>query len=278
MTSSLPAMAAAYAAHGWPVIPLHSPGVGPSNCDCRKACGKNAAKHPRTAHGLLDASTDLTIVTRWWEMWPSANIGIVTGAVSGLVVLDVDVRANGDVSLGTLTDEYGQLPDTPTVLTGGGGLHYYFAHPGGIIRNSAGKLGSGLDIRGDGGYVVAPPSLHASGQIYTWAIAGEPAPLPAWLQEQRLVHERHEPIDTAAVLAGVPEGKRDDALFRLACKLRRADVPRELATDLLLRAAAACTPPFPLERALEKVASAYDRYAGVPRAGARTPRRPVYLR
>ena len=264
MTSSLPSMAASYASHGWPVFPLHSPSNGPTGCDCRRTCGKNAAKHPRTAHGLLDASTDLAIVTRWWETWPSANIGIATGAVSGLVVLDVDVRANGDASLCTLTDEYGQLPDTATVLTGGGGLHYYFSHPGEIVRNSAGKLGAGLDIRGDGGYVVAPPSVHRSGSLYEWARACEPTPTPGWLLARlrsRLSIDADTPFDTASALAGVTEGERDDTLFRLACKLRRADVPRVMAEEMLLRAAANCSPPLPVPQARAKIDAAYRRYA-----------------
>ena len=203
MTSSLPSMAAAYASHGWPVFPLHSPGNGPTGCDCSRPCGKNAAKHPRTAHGLLDASTDLATVTRWWETWPNANIAIATGTESGLVVLDVDVGVGGDASLCTFTDEHGRLPDTPTVLTGGGGLHYYFAHPGEIVRNSAGKLGAGLDIRGDGGYVVAPPSVHRSGSLYEWARACEPAPTPGWLLARlrsRLSIDADTPLDMASVL------------------------------------------------------------------------------
>lgn len=264
MANQLPALALAYAGLGWPLVPLHSPSDGPSGCDCRKPCGKNAAKHPRTMHGVSDASADLATVTRWWQMWPNANIGIATGRRSDLVVLDVDFRASGDASLATLIDQHGPLPETACVHTGGGGLHYYFAHPGGTVRNSASKLGAGLDIRGEGGYVVAPPSLHVSGATYTWALVCPSAPLPAWMQQRIERRDAHSQVDTAAALAGVAEGERDETLFRLACKLRRADVPRDMAEDLVLRAAAACAPPFPAVEARRKVASAYDHYRATP--------------
>lgn len=260
MANQLSALAVAYAGLGWPVVPLHSPGDGPSRCDCRKPCGKNAAKHPRTIHGVADASTDVAIVTRWWQMFPRANIGIATGGGSRLVVLDVDFRAGGDASIAAVVDEHGPLPETACVHTGGGGLHYYFAHPGGRIRNSASMLGAGLDIRGDGGYVIAPPSVHVSGARYTWALACRAAPLPAWMHERIERRASCAAVDIAAALAGVTEGGRDDALFRLACKLRRADIPRDIAEDLVIRSAAACTPPFPQQDALKKVTSAYERY------------------
>jgi hypothetical protein len=215
-------------------------------------------------HGVSDASADIAIVTRWWQMWPSANIGIATGRGSGLVVLDVDFRAGGDASLAALVDQHGPLPETACVHTGGGGLHYYFAHPGGTVRNSASMLGAGLDIRGDGGYVVAPPSVHVSGATYTWALACPSAQLPTWMRERFEQRDPHAAVNTAAVLAGVPEGERDETLFGLACKLRRADVPRDVAEDLVLRSAAACTPPFPAIEARRKVASAYDRYQAGP--------------
>lgn len=250
-----PALARAYGAHGWPVLPLHSPGTG--GCDCRRPCN-SPAKHPRTRNGLQDASADVDVIEQWWSMWPNANIGIATGRTSGLVVLDVDFRTGGDQSLAALTAKHGGLPETPCVATGNG-LHYYFEHPGEQVRCSAGRIGPGLDLRGDGGYVVAPPSVHASGKPYTWLVACDPVPMPAWLTTHELPTLR--PVaDTPDILSGVVEGERDVELFRLACKLRRADVPRDVAEELVLRAAAACVPPFAAPDALKKVASAYDRY------------------
>ena len=92
----------------------------------------------------------------WFSEWSEAGIGIVTGAVSGLVVLDIDPRHGGDGSLGRLEQHYERLPATVECRSGGGGRHLYFAHPGGLVRNKVG-LAPGVDLRGDGGYVVAPP-------------------------------------------------------------------------------------------------------------------------
>ena len=92
---------------------------------------------------------------------------------SGLVVLDVDVDKGGEESLRELEAEHGELPTTTIAVTGSGGMHYFFRHPGVEMRNSAGKLGAGLDVRGDGGYVVAAPSNHASGGHYDWLFSPE---------------------------------------------------------------------------------------------------------
>ncbi len=259
MSWTIPTLAAAYADRGWRAFPLHSPGEGPSGCDCRRDCGKDAAKHPRTAHGVSDATTNRDIIARWWRLWPHANIGIATGAKSDLIVLDVDPRSGGDAALATLLNHYGPLPATACVRTGGGGLHYYFSHPGSPVKNSAGKLGRGLDVLSYGGYVVAPPSVHVTHVPYTWAAAVTATALPPWLRDLMQPANRSDPFDTRAALVGVPEGERDVTLFRLACKLRRADVPQDVAELIVLRAAELCAPPFPAEAARRKVASAYWR-------------------
>jgi len=121
-------------------------------------------------------------VRAWWRQWPSANIGVVAGAVSDLLVLDVDADHGGWESLELLERRYGFLRAGPVVGTGGGGVHIYFAHPGVDIGPSAGKLGPGLDIRADRGLVVAPPSLHRSGNRYVWQREGAETPAtPRWL-------------------------------------------------------------------------------------------------
>lgn len=148
----------AYALHylelGWSVIPVA--------CETKKPL--IAWKEYQARRATVDE------VVAWWRQWPAANIGVVTGAVSGLIVLDIDGEA-GEASLARC----GPLPLTPMVRTGKG-RHIYFAHPGAVIRNFARKL-PGLDLRGDGGYVVAPPSLHASGARYTWEVAPDGLPL-----------------------------------------------------------------------------------------------------
>lgn len=263
--SILDAAALAYAERGWPVFPLHSPVA--NGCSCGRATCKDVGKHPRTQHGLHDSSLDPARVRDWWGRWPDANIAIVTGAASGIVLLDVDPRHGGDESLAQLASEIGPIPPTPMQRTGSGGAHYLFEHPGQEVRNRAG-IYPGLDVRGDGGYFVAAPSLHASGQSYTWLTAPSAHPLaqipPSLLARMLRVSSSSDgaraKFDAATVLAGVPEGSRDDALFRLACKLRHADVPIDLAKKLVLEAAGNCTPPFPADVALKKVTSAYSRY------------------
>lgn len=142
------AAALAYAARNWRVFPLHTARDG--KCSCRADDCKSKGKHPRNSNGCTGATTDTAQIHQWWAQWPDANVGVATG--NGLVVIDIDPRHNGDESLAALEP----FPETPRVLTGGGGQHIYLttAVP---IRSSAGQLGPGIDVRGDGGYVVAPP-------------------------------------------------------------------------------------------------------------------------
>ena len=136
-------------------------------------------KTPLTYNGFWDATTDPRRVEIWWDRWPYANVGVPTGERSGLLVLDVDPRDGGPQSLVALERAHGPLPRTARARTGGGGVHVYFRYPAGEeVRNSAGRLGPGLDVRGEGGYVVAPPSRTRS--AYDWLDRAPPAD-PAWL-------------------------------------------------------------------------------------------------
>jgi hypothetical protein len=173
--AGLLAPALAYAHRGFPVFPCHT--AGPTGCSCGRVDCTAPAKHPRTRQGLHDATTNADLIAEWWGRWPWANIGLRTGLPSGIVVLDVDPPA-GYTSLARLEGPSGKFPEGWRVATGSGGLHYWFAHPGGHIPNSAGRLGQGLDLRGDGGYVIAPPSRHATGHRYTWNRNPHLPPLP----------------------------------------------------------------------------------------------------
>ena len=148
------AAAIAYAKRGKPVFPL-------------------SGKIPfKSTHCFHDATTDEDKIYAAWELYyPGANIGIPTGTPSGFWVLDIDPRHGGPATLAALQAKYGPLPATLEAQTGGGGRHLYFALPNGqtIPRNSAGKLGPGLDIRGEGGYVAVPPSIHEeTKKRYAW--------------------------------------------------------------------------------------------------------------
>lgn len=172
--------ASKFAGKGWPVLPLHYP-VTDGQCSCRKPSCSSIAKHPMTPNGLKNATLGAATVLNWWRESPAANIGILTGSESGLVVIDIDPRHGGNQSLKELEAEFGELPETLKVKTGGDGWHYYFRHPGGKIPNKT-NLKPGVDVRGDGGYIVAPPSVHASQATYSWVSEDTNiADLPAWL-------------------------------------------------------------------------------------------------
>lgn len=229
--------ALAYASAGWSVFPCHAPADNPSRCTCGHPDCASPAKHPRVAGGLKAATRDIDQISTWWRRWPFANVAIRTGAVSGLVVVDVDPRHGGVAALEALRRDVGVIAlETLTVETGGGGQHLYFRHPGGIVRNDVGrKLGAGLDVRGDGGYVLAPPSRHHTGGYYEVGANRSPAALPA--RVARLLADR-PPVRTvgarvetashwaaAAVRAEVASvrharpGSRNNTLVRAAFKL-----------------------------------------------------------
>ncbi len=174
--------ARAYAARGWLVLPCHEATM--TGCSCGRPDCPSPAKHPRLRHGLHDATLDPALIRRWWARWPDAGVAVRTGAESGLVVVDVDRHSGGFTSLGQLQRCYGRLPPTPVTFTGGGGRHYWFRHPGRSVANNTGRLGAGIDIRGDGGYVMAPPTKHISSRRYEWVAQPPLAPLPDWVLER----------------------------------------------------------------------------------------------
>ncbi len=169
-----------YAARGWPVFPCHRD------------------KTPATMHGVKDATTDPDRIRRWWTGQPNASIGVACGP-AGLVVIDVDVEKGGFASWQRLKAAHGIDDGTLTSITGGGGCHLLYRAPAGFRgRNSAGKLAPGVDVRADGGYIIAPPSGHPSGREYLWDPAEpalDPIPLPDSL---RALLERQSPEERAS--------------------------------------------------------------------------------
>ena len=226
--------ALAYAERGWPVLPLHTPKEG--GCDCRKAGCTNSGKHPRTTNGLTGATTDPDAIRKWWRMWPDANVGVMTGAKSGLVVVDLDGRSGGRETLATLT-----LPETLTVKTGDG-LHKYFRHPGGAVSSNSGIL-QGIDRKADGGYVVAPPSLHANGRRYRFAEEW-PADRPLAALPQ-FARNGARPASRRGIQgARIPKGERNATLASLAGSMRRPGMTEDaIRAALLTENAARCDPP-----------------------------------
>lgn len=194
-----------YARRGWRVVPC-APG----------------GKVPVLSAWQREGTTDEARITHWWTQAPDNSISIVTGAESRLWVLDVDGDShgvNGADTLAALEATHGPLPDTIVHLTGGGGVHYLFAWPtdGRTVRNSAsGALGEGLDVRGQGGQIVAPPSVHATGARYEIEASSPsvPAQAPEWLLE--LVCERPQ-VAPGNMPANIPAaGDRPGDMFAAA--------------------------------------------------------------
>jgi len=224
-------------------------------------------KEPPLVKWAEEATNDLPKLRQWWGRWPNANIGLACGKRSRVIVLDVDAGHGGNQSLLQLQVNYGQLPQTVVSMTGGGGQHILFQHPGVEIRNSAGKLGPGLDIRGDGGYIVLPPSLHPSGKCYAWAKGLSPdqtqlASMPEWLVN--LLADKPQAPQPSQPAAPVGEkitaGARNQTLASLAGSMRR----RGMSTDAILAAlktenTARCLPPLPDEE-VAVIARSISRY------------------
>lgn len=178
-----------YARRGWRVFPchgIHPPGWGMKTpvCGCKlgPAC-EAAGKHPACARGFLDATLDEASIRKWRS---GSNIAIATGAISGLFVIDIDPRHGGFATLAALEREHGAFPRHAVAVSGGGGLHLFFRYPpkGAPIGSGANVFGPGIDLKGDGGYVVAAPSLHVSMKHYRWLRGVIPSRLPnapAWL-------------------------------------------------------------------------------------------------
>jgi hypothetical protein len=249
------------ATRGWPVFPVHS--IRDGSCTCGKKCGKNAAKHPRTANGFEDATCDADTITRWWSRWPDANIGVGTGDVSGIVVLDVDPEKGGNESLERLLQGR-RLPKTPTVHTGGDGLHIYFALPPGVSYASRNALLPGLDAKAKGGYAIAPPSNHRSGNRYLWRRDQTPekvklSVVPDWLSSVLSKPKRKEVLGSAGESEPIPEGQRHDSLVRMAGALRRQGAtPADIEAVLLAVNDRRCAPPLPAEEVSRIAESAED--------------------
>ena len=233
-----------YARRGWPVLPLYAVNDGRCECAAGQSCA-HPGKHPRTLNGVKDATTDPTVIKAWWERWPDANIGIATGWSSGFFVVDVDGDI-GKASLKELQAKHGRLKRTVTVQTGKG-RHRYFRCEGARVGNSAGRLGKGIDVRGDGGYVVAAGSVHNSGAHYRFVDGRgldeiEIAPAPTWLLDLVTAEGAASDEPVAIEIPTVPPAKLDRARAYAESARRReldrlAKAPMHQRNDTLNRVA-----------------------------------------
>lgn len=271
-----------YARRVWPVVPIHTPGSD-GLCTCGAMTCESPGKHPRTRNGLLDATVDRGQIREWWRRWPNANVGVVTGPKSGIFVVDVDARSGGFETLERLEAAHGDLT-TLSAQTGGGGLHLVFRYPrGATISSGANVLGPGIDIKGDGGYIVVAPSLHASGDRYAWRtvdgiLTPEHFPMdpPDWLLEklagaptrsprQREGSTNHNP---PFEMPGVIEtGGRNATLMSVAGVARRYGAGEQMILQVLRKVnATRCRVPLD-DSELARIAASAARY---PAGGSRS--------
>ena len=216
-------------------------------------------KRPATASGCKDATTDAGTIRQWWAQEPSYNVAIATGAASAVFAVDVD-GLDAEIELRKLEADHGKLPATVEVITARG-RHLYFKTPDVPVRNSAGKIAAGIDVRGDGGYVLAPPSVHPSGKAYAWSVdsAAAFADAPAWLlariAEPNGAGKQPAPASEwrALIAGGVGEGQRDCTVAKLAGHLLRRFIDPVVALELLQAwNAGRCTPPLS-EKDIERI-------------------------
>jgi len=202
--------AAGYCQAGWSIVP------------CR-VTGKRALVRWKPWQQTPPDAEQLVL---WWRRWPRANLAVITGRVSGVVVVDVDLRHGGDRALAELESRHGDLPWSAVVETPGGGWHVYLRHPGGRVPNSAGRIGLGVDVRGDGGLALLPPSRR-HGAAYRWALGGPATVPPAWLELLRPTPRPRRPPPGPPLGHG---GQQEARLAGLLRVLQRAPEGRRNAT------------------------------------------------
>lgn len=231
--------ALSYAKKGWKLFP----------------CAPNG-KIPLTQNGFKDSTLDRRLITNWFETSPHANIGLVTGPESGFFVLDIDAKSGGLESLEKLIEIHGDI-DTYMVQTGSGGIHFYFKYPEKGIRNKVNLL-PGIDVRGDGGYVIAPPSKLIAGD-YSLVKDTPLAYPPEWLLE--LLTEPVRPLrEDNREGNDIPEGGRNDYLARLAGSLQRKGLSPESVSQVLhLENEQKCNPPLP-SKEVDRIVESITRY------------------
>jgi hypothetical protein len=252
------------------VFPVFEP-IGDA-CSCGDAACSSPAKHPRTEHGLKDATTDAKQLSHWWERWPNASIGIACGP-SRLLIIDHDVRTTylaGHAELAEYVGRtHGPLPETCVVLTGAGdgSTHDYLRYSWTDGDRAPSGLEPGIDLKGRGGYVIAPPSRHISGRGYQVdGISGAQeflkiAPAPEWLVKFIQNGSRQQQNRAPDTEEKWTEGSRNNTLFRLACSMRRQGMTVEEITTVLQSANRVhCQPPL-ADSEVAGIAQSSGRYA-----------------
>lgn len=260
---TLLAAALALANLGWRVFPVYER-LASGKCACGKKNCSRSAKHPRTTNGFKSATVDTGKIEDWWRRWPRANIGVATGADSGIFVLDIDPKNDGTASLADLISSNDEIPNTIESITGGNGRHFFFKYPGTNVQTKA-MLRPGVDVRGDGGYVVVAPSNHISGGTYRWAQGKDPDTIaacdaPPWILD--LVAEKPKsPTSSPQSIEVFPEGTRNSSLISVAGSLRAKGLGSSAILNTLLAVNEnSCNPPLPRSE-IESIVQSAARYS-----------------
>lgn len=247
--------------------------------DCLKAALEYASKYhwavfpvspntkkPLTPHGCKDAKKTPGAIKAWWKKWPDASVGVATGSASNLVVIDEDLdEERGIDGIRSVEDWqrlHDKLPETVMAITGRGGYHLYYHYEGADIKNRAGLL-DGVDVRGEGGYVIAPPSVHPNGTEYQWeydpeefAIAEINDTVLALLNADKEAHE----AESFTLPERIGKGERNDTIYRLACSMQSQGYP-DAVIEVTVRKSnlELCEPPLP-EKEVDTILSSALRY------------------
>jgi len=247
--------AVAFARAGLPVIPLYTALAG-GVCSCGNMECASVAKHPRVRSWKQDKTVSPEPIKRWFAR--DGNLGVTTG--SGVVVIDIDEGRDGHESMFDLEEKNEPLPGTLTVNTGGGGVHYYLLVDC-AVSCSVDSLGKGIDVRGDGGYVVGPGSMHRSGKKYL-VDEGQPyemAPAPKWIVD--LIRDKSTKRKAGPTPDAVIEGGRNTHLISMAGAMRRKGFSEEaMLRALLIENKEKCNPALD-EAEVKGIAKSAGRYA-----------------
>ena len=236
--------------YGWAVFPCSS-----------------TSKKPLTPHGCKDAKKSVGAIKAWWNKWPDASVGVATGTASNLIVIDEDLDEdkglNGYEEVSAWERINGKLPDTALCITGRGGYHLYYRYDKDDIKNRAGLL-DGVDVRGEGGYVIAPPSMHPNGTEYQWEDSPDEIALASvdGMVRKFLFGDNEKPRSAAEFKLPdrIQSGERNETLFKLACSMQSQGLPDAAIVAALEQTnQTACDEPLDTEE-LETIVSSALRY------------------
>lgn len=222
-------------------------------------------KVPLTRNGCKDATTDAAQIKAWWQKYPNANIGLATGSVSqNVFVIDLDIDEDSGIdgyhSLEDWQREHGDFPETWTAITGRGGYHLYY-RGNGKIKNRAGII-DGVDIRGNGGYVVAPPSIHKNGNRYEWEYSPDEFEIAKADNnvEYFLSHDDQKQGAAFTMPNIVAAGQRNQMLFRFACMMQaKGASDQSVFAATMAENESSCSPPL-TEQEVKVIVSSATRY------------------